>query len=500
MVRVTVSGMVHDRNRRLEMTPGSSGSDYSLQTRLLTAVSVLLCIFLGLTGVVLDRAFRSSVEAGVAEQLQVQIYVLLSAVEEEQGQFYFLEDLREPRFSQLNSGLYGVVSSPLSGEVLRTPSALEIEFSDFTGLWENLGRGESFFTRFITPQGQEYFVSSYGVVWENGEDQYNFSVLESTGTYLVEVNKFRTSLWSWLGGVAILLLVLQVLLLRWGLSPLRRLAIDLKGIESGVSEELKERYPRELRAVTANLNLLIKTERKQQQRYRETLGDLAHSLKTPLAVIAGIMQALRDTKPGRPAEERESAVQEQIRTVDEQLERMNQIVGYQLQRAVKSNGSTALARRVRVAEAAGKVLRALDKVYADKGMRAECHIDDGIVFLGDERDLMEVLGNVLDNAYKYGGTWLSISAVATTIPVRQLSIVVDDDGPGISAAHQEWVLQRGARLDTLARGQGIGLAVVTDIVTSYGGQIEVGSSVAGGACIQLVFRNFQLAGEDSAGQ
>ena len=482
------------------MTPGPSGSDYSLQTRLLTAVSVLLCIFLGLTGVVLDRAFRSSVEAGVAEQLQVQIYVLLSAVEEEQGQFYFLEDLREPRFSQLNSGLYGLVSSPLSGEVLRTPSALEIEFSDFTGLWENLGRGESFFTRFITPQGQEYFVSTYGVVWENGEDQYNFSVLESTGTYLVEVNKFRTSLWSWLGGVAILLLVLQVLLLRWGLSPLRRLAIDLKGIESGVSEELKERYPRELRAVTANLNLLIKTERKQQQRYRETLGDLAHSLKTPLAVIAGIMQVLRDTSLGRPAEERESAVQEQIRTVDEQLERMNQIVGYQLQRAVKSNGSTALARRVRLAEAAGKVLRALEKVYADKGMRAECHIDDGIVFLGDERDLMEVLGNVLDNAYKYGGTWLSISAVATTIPVRQLSIVVDDDGPGISAEHQEWVLQRGARLDTLARGQGIGLAVVTDIVTSYGGQIEVGSSAAGGACIQLVFRNFQLAGEDSAGE
>ncbi|MDO8271679.1 MAG: hypothetical protein Q7U82_07120, partial [Gammaproteobacteria bacterium] len=112
------------------MTPDPSGTDYSLQTRLLTAVSVLLCIFLGLTGVVLDRAFRSSIEAGVAEQLQVQIYVLLSVVEEEQGQFYFLQDLREPRFSQLNSGLYGLVSSPLTGEVLRTPSALELEFSD----------------------------------------------------------------------------------------------------------------------------------------------------------------------------------------------------------------------------------------------------------------------------------------------------------------------------------------------------------------------------------
>jgi len=136
------------------------------------------------------------------------------------------------------------------------------------------------------------------VVWENGQDQYDFVVLESTGPYLAEVNNFRASLWSWLGGVAVLLLVLQVLLLRWGLSPLRRLAQDLKQIEAGASEQLKGSYPRELRPVTENLNLLIKTERKQQARYRETLGDLAHSLKTPLAVIAGVLQALghsRDT-------------------------------------------------------------------------------------------------------------------------------------------------------------------------------------------------------------
>lgn len=476
------------------MSPDAPRTEYSLQTRLLTAVSILLCIFLGLTGIVLDRAFRSSVEAGVAEQLQVQIYVLLAAVEEDEGEFYFLQDLREPRFSQLNSGLYGLVSSPLGGEVLRTPSALEIDFADFSSLWQDIGRGESRFMRFTSATGQEYFVSGYGVVWENGEDQYNFAVMESTGTYLLEVNRFRTSLWSWLGGVAILLLVLQLLLLRWGLSPLRRLAIDLKRIEGGESEQLKEQYPRELRAVTDNLNLLIKSERKQQLRYRETMGDLAHSLKTPLAVIAGVMQSLAQRQQARV----EPELQEQIKAVDEQLERMNQIVGYQLQRAVKSNGTTSLARRVDVAEVTGKIIRALDKVYASKGMHAEIRVKQGIVFLGDERDLMEVLGNVLDNAYKYGASWLSISASVSTTPSRQLSIVVEDDGPGISAQHQEWVLQRGARLDTLAHGQGIGLAVVTDIMSSYGGQIEVGSSDKRGARIQLVFSNFQIAGDDNA--
>ncbi len=476
------------------MTATTRQSDYSLQTRLLTAVSVLLAVFLGLTGVVLDRAFRSSVEAGVAEQLQVQLYVLLGAVEEDAGEFYFLEDLREPRFTQLNSGLYALVSSPQQQELLRSPSALERDFDGLFAHWSGLGRGETYFSREVAADGQEYFIAAYGVVWENGQDQYDFVVLESTGTYLAEVNNFRASLWSWLGGVAVLLLVLQVLLLRWGLSPLRRLAQDLKRIEAGASEQLEGAYPHELRPVTENLNLLIKTERKQQARYRETLGDLAHSLKTPLAVIAGVMQGLAAARTSTQA----TVSAEQQRTVEEQLERMNQIVGYQLQRAVKSTGSTALARRVNVHETAARILRALEKVYAQQPREIVCDIDSAIVFLGDERDLMEMLGNLLDNAFKYGRHWLSISARAMQSPVRQLSIVVEDDGPGIPAGQQEFVLQRGARLDTLAQGQGIGLAVVTDIVGSYGGQIDVGSGSRGGARIQLVFGNFQLNAPEPA--
>lgn len=478
------------------MTPGTSRHEYSLQTRLLTAVSVLLFIFLGLIGVVLDRAFRSSIETGVAEQLQLQIYVLLAAVEEDGGSFYFLQDLREPRFSQLNSGLYGLIASPVAGEVLRTPSALELDFTSFNRLWQNLGRGETFFARLQTDEGQEYFVAAYGVVWENGEDQYNFAVMESTGTTMAEINKFRASLWSWLGGVAILLLVLQVMLLRWGLSPLRRLATDLKRIESGESEALCEDYPKELRAVTDNLNLLIKTERKQQSRYRETLGDLAHSLKTPLAVIGGVMQGFADRERDEGSINDDEA--EQIRAVEEQLERMNQIVGYQLQRAVKANGSTALARRVRVSDVCNKILRALDKVYADKAMRVQSLVDEHIVFLGDERDLMEVMGNLLDNAYKYGRSCLSVTATVHAGTPPRLQLIVEDDGPGISEDHQERVFQRGVRLDTLAQGQGIGLAVVTDIVSSYGGKTDIGNRASGGALVTLSFSNFQFSTDDKS--
>ena len=454
---------------------------YSLHSRLLLTFSVVLCLFLGLTGMVLDRAFRTSVEAGVAEQLQVQVYVLLAAFEEDNGRFYFGPNIREPRFSQLNSGLYGFVSSPREGELLRSLSALEQDFARLDP-GHVLSRGETRFQR-IERDGEEYFVSSYGVVWENRDTPFVFSVFETTETFVEEVVRFRASLWSWLGGAVALLLLIQLLLLRWALAPLRRLADDLKRIESGDGEQLEESYPRELGAVTDNLNLLLQTERKQQQRYRTTLGDLAHSLKTPLAVIQG---NLHDLEAELPASSRESLDQ-----VDEQLQRMNQIVRYQLQRAVRSDvvSPTALARRVHIATVVERILSALGKVYANKGLDIEQELDDSAYFLGDERDLMEVLGNVLDNACKYGNGRLRIEGRFSASGSRQFSIVIEDDGPGISGEHREWVLQRGARLDTLPRGQGIGLAVVADIVNSYGGQIEVDNSPRGGARVEVVFSN-----------
>ncbi len=461
--------------------------EYSLQTRLLIAISVLLTIFLGLTGIVLDRAFSNSVEAGVAEQLQLHIYVLLAAVEEESGDFYFAEDFLEPRLSQLNSGLYGFVSHPETGALLRTPSALELDFSVFSFWQSPLDRGELDFTRAIAANGEEYFVASYGVVWENQDQSFTFSILESTSFHRAEVSNFRTSLWSWLGGLAVLLLVLQLLLMRWGLEPLRRLAHDLKQMESGESEELQRNYPRELLAVTDNLNMLIKAERKQQGRYRTTLGDLAHSLKTPLAVIQGAMETLTSIHSKNLSAEG----REQISQVEEQVGRMNQIVTYQLQRAVKANETTALARRIRIADVVTRIINALNKVYADKGIAAQADVDVQAMFLGDERDLMEILGNLLDNAYKYGHSKVSVTVRTLVTPERQLTLIVEDDGPGIPAEHRDYVLQRGARVDTLARGQGIGLAVVTDIVSSYGGQIAVENNAAGGARVQVVFTNFQ---------
>ena len=465
------------------MTTPANPSNYSIQTRLVISFSILLFFFLGLTGVVLDRAFRNSIEAGASERLQVQIYLLLAAAEFSDDEFYFLEDLREPRFNQLNSGLYGFISRSSLGELWRSDSAGVFILADPQVLRQSVQVGETQFSKTMNADNEEYFVLSYGILWEDGISEYNFTVMENSVPYYSEISNFRTSLWSWLGGVALLLLLIQFFLMRWGLSPLHRMARDLKRIETGEKNQLAENYPQELQGVTNNLNVLIETERKQQQRYRTTLGDLAHSLKTPLAVIAGIMQTLSRKQEGSG---------EQLGAVEEQLGRMNQIVSYQLQRAVQSNHSSALARQVLVKPVVEKVLDALAKVYRDKPVSVARQLDAEALFTGDERDLLEVLGNVLDNAFKYGRGEVRICTESRIDDFEGLEVVIDDNGYGISIEKQEFVLQRGARADTLVQGQGIGLAVVTDIVSSYEGTIVVGSSDLGGAKITMRFGSPRL--------
>jgi two-component system, OmpR family, sensor histidine kinase PhoQ len=464
-------------------------ASYSLQRRLLLAVTVLLSLFLGLTGYVLERAFRNSLETGLSQQLQTQIYVLLAAVDEFDGEFYFSENLREPRFGQLNAGLYGFISSPQQGELLRTPSALEFSFPALAagqGWGQNLTQGETRFGRYQSDDADEFFVISYAVTWENRPEAIVFTVLESTQNYQAEVTAFRTSLFSWFVALAVLLVVSQLLLLRWGLSPLRRLATDLKKIENGLAEALDSNYPVELAAVTHNLNLLIQSERKQQQRYRTTLGDLAHSLKTPLAVIQGEMLACADNN--LDAEQRT----ERLLTVQEQLDRMNQIITYQLQRAVRSSSVGTLASQVDIAACVSKISRALEKVYADKGVSINQQVKPGLNFLGDERDLMELLGNVLDNACKYGHGRVTISSKVLSVNPPRLELLIEDNGPGVADKDSDRILQRGVRLDSLAQGQGIGLAVVTDIVQSYGGKISMHKAATGGAAVSILLPNFRI--------
>lgn len=451
---------------------------YSLRGRLLITATLVLLLFLGLMGLVLDQAFQKSAEQGVSERLTIHIYGLL-AVTEVDEQLNLPEAMQEPGFNALGSGLFALVFDDSGTELWRSPSALDLRLEELSAgqLFNDLLPGSQRFGRQALQGAGEVFFKSYRVLWQRAEIQvpYTFVVLETTIPFESEIRGFRNSLWGWLLGVVLLLVIVQWRVMSWGLSPLQELAQDLKAIEDGDKTSLGGDYPSEIQGVTRNLNLLLASERQQRERYRTTLADLAHSLKTPLAILHGASSAL-----GR-ASDRQS-IEAMQQTVEEQVVQMDEIVGYQLERAVTSSVSPIKAP-IDVQPVVRRLIAALSKVYVDKNVRIDAEQVSGI-FFGDQRDLMELLGNLLDNACKYGDQQVCLR-IELLLNTAGLQITVDDDGPGIDELDRARVLTRGTRLDSTVAGQGIGLAVVGEIVSRYGGKVGIEQSPLGGARVLI---------------
>lgn len=434
----------------------------SLSARTTLVTLLVLTFFAALTALGLERAFRDSAEAARAERLQAQLFLLMGVAEVDAGGALTLPPrLPEARLMQPDSGLYARITIKDNATPWLSPSAIGRTLPEIAA-GSNLAR--------TSVNDEDYLGMALSVDWEvdGGARPITFQMIEDSSAFDAELARFRRSLWGWLAGAAVLLLIAQGFALRWGMRPLRAVAGELKTIESGERDALKGDYPSELQPLTDGLNALLRHERAQQSRYRDALGDLAHSLKTPLAVLHGMFSA-RD---------RSEADAQAL----EQLERMDRIVAYQLQRAATS-GRSALAAPVAVAPLVKRLTNSLDKVYRDKGAKTEISLTDDIAFRGSEDDLMEMLGNLLDNAYKWCRTQVRVSG---NNEGGKLRLMIEDDGPGIPPEQIPTILSRGGRLDETVPGQGIGLAVVRDIVNAYGGQIEIRRSTPGGAHITLM--------------
>jgi len=447
-------------------------SHYSLQTRLVLSFGLLLILFLGLAGFVLDRVYKNSMEVAVEERLQLQIYALLGIVEPD-GAGFFLPHLEEVRFSQIDSGLYGFIVNSQGLEVWRSPSALNLNLADNGYSVGEIIRGKTTYGTLVTLEQGPLSWAGYGTYWENQAQNYSFVVMESTAPTTSQIRQFQSNLYIWLGVLAVILSIAQYLLLRWGMQPLKKLATDVSAIESGEKDNLQGNYPIELLPVTQNLNVLIKSERERQGRFRTTLGDLAHSLKTPLAVLSTALQELRHTQ---------KFTELQRQDMEEQLNRMDQIISWQLKRSVKNSQTKVLTKPIAVAVVVTRILGALQKVYCEKNIKVRSEVASNAVFYGEETDLMEVCGNLLDNAFKYGATQVQVLASQKN---QILMLEFNDDGPGIAESDRTFVLHRGARADTLKSGQGIGLAVAVEIINSYGGEISIAQNHWGGARIRV---------------
>ena len=436
----------------------------SLNARVTVSAAVTLAFFVLLTAAALDRAVRASALAAQQERLMGAIYLLMGEAEvDAAGLPEMPAEPVVPEWTRPGSGRYAWILDA-GGRVLWRSASL----IGGVPATEPLPPGRSAFREFrrAPAEGAGLFVQGFGVRWRSasGPVGLTFYVASARTAYLRQAAAFRRSLWARLGAASVLLVGLLAAVLRWGLRPLRRLAAELSGIEEGRSEGIAGDYPAELKGLAEAMNALLAQERARRSRYRRALGDLAHSLKTPLSVLrAGV------------------ARMPEAAGLDETIRRMDRIVEYHLQRAATAGRSSA-ARPVRVRPVLDRLVRALGKVHAGREVDLELEVDGACAVRVDEGDLTELLGNLLDNAFKWARSRISVAADRDG---DRLRIRVSDDGPGIPAEDAARILERGVRADRSAPGHGLGLAVVRDIVEAYGGEIAVEAGDGGGARITV---------------
>jgi len=296
--------------------------------------------------------------------------------------------------------------------------------------------------------------------------------------YLFALHTFRSPgrfvYWHTLlfGSLAIAFVFGGLLQIQKGLSKFNQLRARLSEVREGSKKQIDGRYPAEVQPLVNDLNALLEHREQAVGRAQAKAGDLAHGLKTPLAVLS--QEAERARAAGQP---------ELAATIAQQVERMQRQVEYHLAHARAAASGTTMGALCNIAESAEGLVRTLRRLYAERGIAIESNISDAHAVRAQREDLEEMVGNLLDNACKWARSRVTASSSAEG---SHIVITVDDDGPGLDPAMRDVVLKRGVRIDEAAPGSGLGLAIVRDLAELYGGTIALESSSLGGLRARLL--------------
>jgi signal transduction histidine kinase len=300
------------------------------------------------------------------------------------------------------------------------------------------------------------------------KDPVLFMVAEDRSPIDADIRAFATTTTLSLVVLAVMLIAGVALQVRVGLRPLFALRSEVANVRTGKSERVVGDYPAELEPLASELNALVAHNQEVVERQRTHVGNLAHALKTPLSVMAA------------EAEARPSALAEVVRR---QADVMRQQVDHHLRRARAAARPQGGGERTEVAPALEELALTLERIFRDKGVEVDWRAPDGLFFHGERQDLLELAGNVMENACKWCESRVRVDARIGS--ARELTITVEDDGPGLAAKDRAEVLQRGARLDEAAPGSGLGLSIVDELAKAYGGALRLDDSLLGGLKVTL---------------
>ncbi len=446
----------------------------SLRARLIAVAAIWVVAGVLVAGVLLSSEFKGF----LAEQFYHELHEHLDELEgvmaiEEGGKIRMQRVLSDPRFSIPLSGFYWEVqkngasaarSNSLEGPMLKVPV--------------DGGSDTQVHTHSISGPTGELLIAER-LRWLNGEKQ-PIRIIIGTDKRLLDrvLGEFNTTLlWS-LGIFSLSMIVVAGLLLIFAMAPIGHLRTAFANYRSGATPDMRGTFPDEVQPLIDDLNSHIASSGEQMQRARAQAGNIAHGLKTPLAILVDEAHRLHEKGNAEAA----AVIQDQCRRMQSQID-------YQIARARAAASRGQPGTAASLADNAQAVVSALERLHVERGLKIENQIPPGVMVACERQDLHEILANLVDNACKYAKSRL-VMRLETYAPPQFVRVVVEDDGPGLPPEAREVVLNIGERWDSRPGGSGLGLAIVRDLVHLYGGEIRLGRSDLGGLAVQLDLPTF----------
>lgn len=444
----------------MSVIPDPTRPAASLSVRLVAGALVWLAVMLTVGGGVLAWAFRDTVEQEFSHRLDAMLRAMTAATEiAPDGTVTLVRPLGDPRFDQVFSGWYWQVTEP-GGRMVRSRS-----------LWDSVitpgGSGTDLQMRRIDgPKGESLLVVERDLEFPGAQGPAHLMIAGDLREVSEVTRRFNLLLLSALGLLGAGLAVAIVIQVTFGLRPLRTMAADLEAVREGERARLSGRYAREVAPLAEAMNAVLDNDAELIERARTHVGNLAHGLKTPLAIVAAEMEDDPDK-----------------RVVGEQMQVMRRLIEHHLGRASAVAGAgRQLGLKASIRQVAENIAAVLGRVFAERGLSIDVNVAADAAFRGHREDLEEILGNLMENACKWATSRVMVHAGTTN---EGLVITVEDDGPGMSAEQAAKASRRGKRFDEMAPGWGLGLSIVSDLVDVNGGEMAFSRSDLGGLAVTI---------------
>ena len=448
----------------------------SLALRLFIWATGWTVVILIITGVALSTLYRHAVERAFDRRLDVYLRTLVADVASpEEGADKYPQSIGEPLFELPLSGWYWQVTR-LDAKTPEVHSSRSLWDASLPRLPDEKSSPDAEYRQGYAkgPEDQELRLVERDI--DLGTDgRYLIAVAGDASEIDDETASFERTIIITFTALTLALLLTTALQVRFGLAPLARISESLAAIRSGRAERLQGKFPVEIAPLARETNALIDANREIVERARTHVGNLAHALKTPLSVIVNEAMA-RGNDP--------LAIK-----VLEQTDIMRDQVARQLERARLAARSTVVGTSIEVPPVVTALARTMEKLYRAREIAIDVDVPEHARFRGEQQDLEEMVGNLVDNGCKWAQSRVAIEVMADQLPSdgakSRVRIIVDDDGPGLSPAEREQVALRGQRLDETKPGSGLGLSIVVELASLYGGVLTLGTAPIGGLRAEL---------------